>query len=242
MSEDEKDPLAELEAALEEYEAAQREIEAQRRQTWAQSGLDAVMQEVKAQAFSPNDELVFSQKEAEATITPAHAEYGLGEDSMYGQVTLRLVRFVCRLGGSSAFLMWHNRLNLVAEDGSVISEMSEMGEGVNVTTLSAQELQHKITTWLTAQAQTRRERAQAELQRVKQEEMRRATLPAFSYRNSRGQVYYLHKRQITLKTGRIQEIHFFARDIRSGALHDLPEGYTVLETKVTGMPVLARKS
>lgn len=63
------------------------------------------------------------------------------------------------------------------------------------------------------------------------------TLP---YKNSKGQTYYLHTREVTLKNGRKQRIYFFARDERDGLLTEVPAGYTVVETKRTGMPVLKK--
>ena len=63
---------------------------------------------------------------------------------------------------------------------------------------------------------------------------------AFSYTNSKGQTYYLHSKDVTLKNGRSQTIYFFARDIRDGALDAVPAGYQVVETQRTGMPVLKR--
>lgn len=65
---------------------------------------------------------------------------------------------------------------------------------------------------------------------------------AFAYTNSKGQTYYLHTREVTLKNGRVQRIYFFARDVRDGALEEVPEGYMVVETERTGMPVLKRKA
>ena len=62
----------------------------------------------------------------------------------------------------------------------------------------------------------------------------------FSHTNKKGQTYYLHTREVTLKNGRVQRIYFFARDIRDGALEAVPEGYEVMETKRTNMPVLKR--
>lgn len=68
-----------------------------------------------------------------------------------------------------------------------------------------------------------------------------ADVNAFSYTNSKkGQTYYLHTREVTLKNGRQQTIYFFARDIRDGALEAVPEGYEVIETERTGMPVLRK--
>ncbi|MBI5151483.1 MAG: hypothetical protein HZA34_02820 [Candidatus Pacebacteria bacterium] len=63
---------------------------------------------------------------------------------------------------------------------------------------------------------------------------------AFSYKNSKGQTYYLHTRKVTLKNGRVQVIYFFARDVRDGSLDSVPSGYKVMETKRTGMPVLKK--
>ena len=67
-----------------------------------------------------------------------------------------------------------------------------------------------------------------------------ADAKAFSYTNSKGQTYYLHTREVTLKNGRIQRIYFFARDVRDGFLEAVPEKFEVVETKRTGMPVLKK--
>ncbi len=65
---------------------------------------------------------------------------------------------------------------------------------------------------------------------------------AYSYTNKKGQTYYLHTREVTLKNGRKQTIYFFARDVRDKmALDAVPAGYMVIETSRTGMPVLKRK-
>jgi hypothetical protein len=66
-------------------------------------------------------------------------------------------------------------------------------------------------------------------------------MAAFSYTNKKGQTYYLHTRDVTLKNGRVQTIYFFARDIRDGSLSAVPAGYMVVETSRTGMPVLKKK-
>lgn len=63
---------------------------------------------------------------------------------------------------------------------------------------------------------------------------------AFAYKNSKGQTYFLHKKDVTLKNGRQQTIYFFARDERAGSLDEVPSGYKVVETKRTGMPVLKK--
>jgi hypothetical protein len=67
-----------------------------------------------------------------------------------------------------------------------------------------------------------------------------ADVKSYGYTNSKGQTYYLHTREVTLKNGRVQRIYFFARDVRAGALDAVPAGYNVVETKRTGMPVLKK--
>jgi len=63
---------------------------------------------------------------------------------------------------------------------------------------------------------------------------------AYSYTNSKDVTYYLHKKDVTLRGGRNQTIYFFAREVREGAIDEVPEGYKVVETERTGMPVLKK--
>jgi hypothetical protein len=63
---------------------------------------------------------------------------------------------------------------------------------------------------------------------------------AFSHVNSKGQTYYLHQRDVTLKGGRVQRIYFFAREVKDGAIDALPEGYIVVENPRTGLPILKK--
>ncbi len=65
---------------------------------------------------------------------------------------------------------------------------------------------------------------------------------AYSYTNAKGQTYYLHMKDVTLKNGRVQRIYFFARDVRDGSLEAVPAGYEVMETKRTNMPVLKKSA
>jgi hypothetical protein len=64
---------------------------------------------------------------------------------------------------------------------------------------------------------------------------------AFEFKNSKEVKYYLHAKDVTLKGGRKQKIFFFARDVRPGALDAIPEGFKVIETTKTGMPILKKK-
>lgn len=63
---------------------------------------------------------------------------------------------------------------------------------------------------------------------------------AYSTTNSKGQQYFLHMKDVTLKGGRIQRIYFFARDVREGAVDALPEGYEEVENPRTGLKVLRK--
>jgi len=61
---------------------------------------------------------------------------------------------------------------------------------------------------------------------------------AFSHKNSKGQTYYLHSKNVTLRGGRKQVIYYFARQVKPGALEALPEGKLVVENKRTGLPLV----
>ena len=63
----------------------------------------------------------------------------------------------------------------------------------------------------------------------------------YSYSTTKGKTYYLHTRSVQLKNGRMQTIYFFAKDVRDGSLSAVPDGYEVMETQRTGMPVLKKK-
>lgn len=67
-------------------------------------------------------------------------------------------------------------------------------------------------------------------------------LMAFEQVNSKGQTYYLHQREVTLKGGRLQNIFFFAKEIKDGAIDELPEGYEVIENTRTGLPILKKSN
>lgn len=63
----------------------------------------------------------------------------------------------------------------------------------------------------------------------------------YAHTNSKGDQYFLHKKDVTLKgSGKKQTIYFFGRNVQDGAIDDLPQGYQVIESKKTGLPVLKR--
>jgi hypothetical protein len=63
---------------------------------------------------------------------------------------------------------------------------------------------------------------------------------AYSQTNTKGQQYFLHMKDVTLKGGRLQRIYFFARDVRDGAIDALPDGYISVENPRTGLLVLKK--
>ena len=58
---------------------------------------------------------------------------------------------------------------------------------------------------------------------------------AHSVTNSKGQTYFLHGKDVTLRGGRKQRIYYFARNENDEALDALPEVYKVTENKSTGL-------
>ena len=63
---------------------------------------------------------------------------------------------------------------------------------------------------------------------------------SYSQTNTKGQQYYLHMKDVTLKGGRLQRIYFFARDVRDGACDAIPDGYISVENPRTGLLVLKK--
>lgn len=64
---------------------------------------------------------------------------------------------------------------------------------------------------------------------------------AFSFKNSKGITYYLHSNTRVLKSGKQQQLFFFSKEIKAGAMEAVPAGYEAVETK-TGLPVIKRKA
>lgn len=63
---------------------------------------------------------------------------------------------------------------------------------------------------------------------------------AYERTNSKGQSYWLHMKDVTLRGGRLQRIYFYARDVRDGVVDALPAGYTTVENARTGLLVLVK--
>jgi hypothetical protein len=67
-------------------------------------------------------------------------------------------------------------------------------------------------------------------------------MAAYAHTNSKGQTYFLHSKNVTLRGGRKQTIFYFAREEKEeGGLDAVPEGMLVVENKKTGLPMLKRK-
>ena len=62
---------------------------------------------------------------------------------------------------------------------------------------------------------------------------------AFMYEKINGDKVYLHHKATELRNGHKQTIYFFTKDIREGALNEVPDGYEVYETR-TGLVVLRK--
>lgn len=64
---------------------------------------------------------------------------------------------------------------------------------------------------------------------------------AYQYTNNKGQVYYLHGKDVNLRSGRVQRIYYFAKNIRPEAMDQMPAGFTVVENTKTGLPTLKKQ-
>lgn len=64
---------------------------------------------------------------------------------------------------------------------------------------------------------------------------------AYKHTNSKGVDYYLHSKNVKLRSGREQRIYYFAKQAGEGAQDALPTGFTVVENPRTGLPVLKKK-
>lgn len=65
---------------------------------------------------------------------------------------------------------------------------------------------------------------------------------AFTYKNRKGDTYYLNTQKVTLQNGREQQIYFFSRDQRqTTGLDAVPSGYEVSERADSGLPVLRKQ-
>ena len=63
---------------------------------------------------------------------------------------------------------------------------------------------------------------------------------AYSFTNSKGKKYFLHRKQLETKTGKKRDLFFFAGDERPEfAVNEVPAGKKVVEM-ASGLPVLKK--
>lgn len=63
---------------------------------------------------------------------------------------------------------------------------------------------------------------------------------AYTFTNSKGKTYFLHRKQSTTSTGKIRNLFYFAGDLRPEfAIDEVPEGKHVVEMD-SGLPVLKK--
>lgn len=65
---------------------------------------------------------------------------------------------------------------------------------------------------------------------------------AFAHKNKKGLTYYLHAKDIVLRgSGKKQRIYYFKKSADKNALDEVPAGFTVIEVKRSGLPLLKKK-
>ena len=63
---------------------------------------------------------------------------------------------------------------------------------------------------------------------------------AYQHTNTKGQTYFLHSKDVRLRSGKNQRIYYFAKEVRSEAIEQIPTGFVVVENKKTGLPTLKK--
>ena len=63
---------------------------------------------------------------------------------------------------------------------------------------------------------------------------------AFSFTNSKGKTYFLHRKVLTSSTGKKRDLFYFGKELNPDlAVNEVPEGKKVVEMK-SGLPVLKK--
>jgi hypothetical protein len=64
---------------------------------------------------------------------------------------------------------------------------------------------------------------------------------AFTFTNSKGKTYFLHRKEVTSSSGKTRDLYFFAGDLRPEiAIDEVPAGKQVVEL-ASGLPVLKKE-
>ena len=65
---------------------------------------------------------------------------------------------------------------------------------------------------------------------------------AYEHKNKKGVKYFLHSKEVKLRgSGKKQRIFYFAGKAGRDAIDEVPEGYQVIESKRTSLPLLKKK-
>lgn len=65
---------------------------------------------------------------------------------------------------------------------------------------------------------------------------------AYEYTNSKGQLYHLHSKEVTLKGNLQMRIFYFKKEVdEEFAIDELPADREVVENERTGLPLVRRK-
>ena len=63
---------------------------------------------------------------------------------------------------------------------------------------------------------------------------------SYTFTNSKGKTYFLHRKQTKTSTGKTRDLYYFAGDMRPEfAIDEVPEGKHVVEM-ASGLPVLKK--
>lgn len=64
---------------------------------------------------------------------------------------------------------------------------------------------------------------------------------AFTFTNSKGKTYFLHRKEVASSSGKTRDLYFFAGDLRPEiAVDEVPAGKQVVEL-ASGLPVLKKE-
>jgi len=65
----------------------------------------------------------------------------------------------------------------------------------------------------------------------------------YTYTNSRGTEYYLHRQIVAMRGGKsTAPVYYFRKDINDRAWYELPDGYTVVENPRNGYLTVQKKA
>lgn len=68
----------------------------------------------------------------------------------------------------------------------------------------------------------------------------KGTTMAYTFTNSKGKTYFLHRKEVKSSTGKSRDLYFFAGDLRPEfAINEVPAGKQVIELD-SGLPVLKK--